>query len=177
MTLNGTGVVWNTLDASNLSATVSKSTVLLRDDTTATKTVRLGTLPELDNIVIGGNTSTANTILLSNANTIINSITSTKTVAQTIGLNGSFTVNSWGIVGTATAPVTLADNGSATAANLHYAGTGAVNVDYYTISYSAATPANTWYALTSNNNIDGGNNTGWIFANAVPTSSNFFLVF
>jgi fibronectin-binding autotransporter adhesin len=176
MTLNGTGVVWNTLDASNLGAVISNSTVLLSDDTTATKTVRLGTLPELDNIVIGGNTSTANTILLSNANTIINSITSTKTVAQTIGLNGSFTVNSWGIVGTATAPVTLADNGSATVANLHYGGVGTVNVDYYTISYSAATPANTWYALTSNNNIDGGNNTGWIFG-AASSSSTFFLVF
>ena len=174
MTLSGTGVVWNTLDASNLSATVSNSTVLLSDDTTATKTVRLGTLPELDNIVIGGNTSTANTILLSNANTIINSITSTKTVAQTIGLNGSFTVNSWGIVGTETAPVTLTDNGSETVANLHYGGTGTVDVSYYTISYSAATPADTWYALTSNNNIDGGNNTGWIFGGS---SSNFFLVF
>jgi hypothetical protein len=174
MTLNGTGVVWNTLDASNLDAAVSNSTVLLNDDTTATKTVRLGTLQELDNIVIGGNTSTANTILLSDANTVINSITSTKTVAQTIGLNGSFTVNSWGIVGTETAPVTLSDNGSATVANLHYGGAGTVDVSYYTISYSAATPANTWYALTSNNNIDGGNNTGWIFGGS---SSNFFLVF
>lgn len=176
MTLSGTGVVWNTLDASNLTATISNSTVLLSDDTTATKTVRLGTLPELDNIVIGGNTSTANTILLSDANTVINSITSTKTVPQTIGLNGSFTVNSWGIVGTATAPVTLTDNGSATVANLHYAGTGTVDVRYYTISYSAATPADTWYALTSNNNVNGGNNTGWIFGDTVQQST-FFLVF
>jgi hypothetical protein len=136
--------------------------------------VRLGTLPELDNIVIGGNTSTANTILLSDANTVINSITSTKTVAQTIGLNGSFTVNSWGIVGTETAPITLSDNGSETVANLHYGGAGTVDVSYYTISYSNASPPNTWYALTSNNNIDGGNNTGWIFGGS---SSNFFLVF
>jgi hypothetical protein len=176
-TLAGTGVVWNTLNASSLTATVSNSTVLLSDDTTATKTVRLGTLPALDNIVIGGNTSTANTILLSDANTVINSITSTKTVAQTIGLNGSLTVNSWGIVGTATAPVTLADNGTATVANLHYAGTGTVNVDYYTISYSAATPPNTWYALTSNNNVNAGNNSGWIFGDTPVSPSTFFLVF
>lgn len=174
VTLNGIGVVWNTLNASNLTATVSNSTVLLSDDTTATKTVRLGTLPALDNIVIGGNTSTANTILLSDANTIINSITSTKTVAQTIGLSGSLTVNSWGIVGTAAAPVTLADNGSATVANLHYAGTGTVDVSYYTISYSAATPSNTWYALLTDDNINAGNNSGWIFN---ENTSSFFLVF
>jgi hypothetical protein len=172
VTLSGTGIIWDTLFTGGLTANVDNSTVIISDNSTASKTIRFGTLPELHNVVIGGDTSTCNTNFSSTGNIAINSITSTKTVAQTIGMNGSFAVNSWGIVGTAAAPITLNDAGFAVQANLNYTGTGIVSVEHYTISYSNASPNGKWFALTSNDNIDAGNNSGWIF-----DTSRFFLTF
>ena len=57
---------------------------------------------------------------------------------------------------------------------LVYNGTGNVNVTNTTISDSNASPANTWYAPTSNNNVDGGNNFGWIFAGGPIPITNFY---
>lgn len=34
-----------------------------------------------------------------------------------------------------------------------------------------------WYALETNNNIDYGNNTGWIFTSAITENGDFFLFF
>jgi hypothetical protein len=47
---------------------------------------------------------------------------------------------------------------------------GTVNVNYCTISYSNAAGGATWNAYTTNGNVDGGNNTGWIFASASATN-------
>lgn len=41
---------------------------------------------------------------------------------------------------------------------------GTVSVSYCTISDSIATGGATWNAFTTNGNVDGGNNTGWVFA-------------
>jgi len=65
---------------------------------------------------------------------------------------------------------------SSTAGSPHYlvyTGSGNVQVYNTTITDSSASPSDTWYALLTNNNTDGGNNLGWIFGNAPPLT-NFY---
>lgn len=54
---------------------------------------------------------------------------------------------------------------------------GTINVSYCNISYSNATGGATWNAFTSNGNVDGGNNTGWLFMGGAVQNSNFLLFF
>jgi hypothetical protein len=51
---------------------------------------------------------------------------------------------------------------------------GTVSVSYLTIQDSNATGGAIWQSFTSNQNIDGGNNTGWIFTSS---AGNMFLLF
>ena len=94
------------------------------------------------------------------------------------GVNRIYTFNNWGVVGTPTAPVTLTDDGAGQPHYIVYGGEGTVNVDHYTISYSFASPANTWYALLEDDNTDAGITTGWVFTQAAPPASggNFFTL-
>ncbi|KAF0200644.1 MAG: hypothetical protein FD170_3393 [Bacteroidetes bacterium] len=70
-------------------------------------------------------------------------------------------------IGDASNPITI---GSTTAANhtLQFTGEGIVNADYCSISYSNATPANRFFA--GRNSINGGNNSGWVFARGIDAS-------
>jgi hypothetical protein len=43
---------------------------------------------------------------------------------------------------------------------------GTVSVSNCTITYSIATGGATWNALTTDDNVDGGNNTGWVFSSS-----------
>jgi hypothetical protein len=60
-------------------------------------------------------------------------------------------------------------NDSVTSMNFNYLG-----IISSTVS-GGAPPG--WYALESNNNIDYGNNTGWIFTSAITENGDFFLFF
>jgi hypothetical protein len=53
---------------------------------------------------------------------------------------------------------------------------GTVNAQYLSIQDSIATGGATWDALTSNGNVNAGNNTGWFFG-AVAATGNMFLMF
>lgn len=70
-------------------------------------------------------------------------------------------------IGDAANPITI---GSTTAAQhtLQFIGEGIVNADYCNISYSNATPANRFFA--GRNSVNGGNNTGWVFARGLDAS-------
>jgi hypothetical protein len=48
---------------------------------------------------------------------------------------------------------------------------GTVNATYLTIQDSAATGGASWYALFTNNNVSSGNNSGWIFATPILSTS------
>jgi hypothetical protein len=75
-------------------------------------------------------------------------------------------------VGTAIAPITIS---SATAAThtLNFTGAGKVSCDYLNLSYSIATPSNTWYA--GSHSTDSGNNTGWLFRTLPKTINKAFI--
>ena len=70
--------------------------------------------------------------------------------------------------------VTLNSSTPGTQSTLTKTGGGQIiGIDYLSISDSAATPSNTWYAGV--NSTNGGNNTGWIFG--LPSNGNYFLLF
>jgi hypothetical protein len=52
--------------------------------------------------------------------------------------------------------------------------TNNVNASYLSVEDSNATGGGTFTALLTNNNVDAGNNTGWIFT---PANGNYFLMF
>ena len=168
---------WNMATSNNANLIATNSNIAFSNNSTTTRGISSGTGLTYGNLIMGG----ANVAQFQFfGNSTYSSITSTKTVPQTILFTGNSTttVNNWSVPGTANANVTLSSDSLATF-NLIKTGSGTVNVNYYTITRSNASPNNTWYSLLTNNNIDGGNNTGWIFTYVPPppSTSNYFLVF
>jgi hypothetical protein len=116
------------------------------------------------------------TLTISGSNTFLDI---TNTVQPTTIIFDSATtqtfINGFSLSGTAGNLVTLDVVTSGTRANLSKS-SGTVSVSYCSIKDSNATGGATWEALTSNGNVNGGNNNGWIFGSAGGTG-NMFLMF
>jgi hypothetical protein len=114
----------------------------------------------------------AGALTITGSNTFDN-ITNTvqpASVLFTAGTTSTF-LSGFSLSGTAGNLITI---GSATAASHTLSkASGTVSVSYCSISRSSATGGAIWQALTANGNVDGGNNTGWIFS----TGSGNFLMF
>lgn len=169
-TLSGTtGSVWDTTTTTGLTFNKDTANITLSATGTTTRTFAGGNLT-YNNLVIGGSTGVS-TLTFTGSNTF-GTVSSTKTVAQTILFTPgtTTTVANWTVTGSAGNVLTIGSVGGAAQHTLAKTGGGAVTVDYASISYSNATPANTWAATNSTN---GGNNDGWTFLQG----SGFFLFF
>ena len=168
--------VWDMTTTTGATLNAADSNINLTSTTTANSSF-LGGGFTYGNLDIGGATGGGNLTFNGN-NTFVGTINSSKTVAYGIKFTAgtTTTVDGFTVSGSAGNVVTIT---SATAAthNLVFTGAGNVDFSYADISYSNASPTNTWYALLTNNNTDSGNNTGWIFELPATSSSNFFLVF
>jgi hypothetical protein len=168
-TLSGTNAIWT----ATAGATLNKNTanIVLSNTSIGARTFAGGGYT-YNNLTIGG-ASGSSTLTISGSNTF-NVISSTKTVPHTILFTAgtTTTVSNWGASGTAGNLVTIGST-TTSAATLTKAGGGIIaGVNYLSISYSTATPANTWY--TGANSTDGGNNSGWLFKNG--SGGNFALM-
>ena len=184
LTFNGGALVLTAVSTANFAQSFSNG-----DPTGFTTTAGTGTgtisLTAALAKTFAGNGSTFNCTLnqggagaltISGANTfsdITNTVQPT-TVQFTSGTTNTFAAFS--LTGTAGNLVTI---GSATAGSQHTLSkpSGTVSVSYCTISDSAATGGATWNALTSNGNVDGGNNTGWNFGAVSYTAGGNFMAF
>jgi FlaG/FlaF family flagellin (archaellin) len=83
-------------------------------------------------------------------------------------------VSNFGLSGTVGNLITISSEAAGFQFTLSKA-SGTVNAQYLSIQDSIATGGATWNALTSNGNVDAGNNTGWIFGSAA--TGNMFLMF
>ena len=114
----------------------------------------------------------AGALTITGSNTFDN-ITNTvqpASVLFTAGTTSTF-LSGFSLSGTAGNLITI---GSDTAASHTLSkASGTVSVSYCSISRSSATGGAIWQSLTTNGNVDGGNNTGWIFS----TGSGNFLMF
>jgi hypothetical protein len=121
------------------------------------------------------NLATTGTLNLAGNNTRFNG--ATNTANGTLGLTGGQTINfnSFALSGVSGANVTLTST-TTTNANLALASGVSANLSRVTISKISAITSGggSFSALLSNNNIDGGNNTGIIFSGY---SGNFFAFF
>ena len=108
----------------------------------------------------------AGALTISGQTTLFNNITNTvqpASVLFTAGVSYAYFFNSFNLSGTAGNLITI-DSVTASRHLLRTAAT--VSVSYCTINDSLASAATggSWTALTSNGNVDGGNNIGWVFA-------------
>jgi len=120
----------------------------------------------------------AGALTITGANTFSN-ITNTvqpASVLFTAATTSTFT--NFNLSGTSGNLITI---GSVTAASHTLSkASGTVSVSFCSISYSSATGGATWEALTTNGNVDGGNNSGWIFTTPPAPSAgngNFLMFF
>lgn len=154
-TISGTGSVFDCDPSINLTVTGSGIVSLT---SASAKTFAGGNAVFPFTLNQGG----AGALTITGSNTFAN-ITNTvrpTSVLFTAGTTTTFT-SGFSLSGTAGSLVTIS---SATAAQHTLVDTsGTINVSYCNISYSNATGGATWNALTSNGNVDSGNNTGWIF--------------
>lgn len=102
-----------------------------------------------------------------------NNITNSVQPAAVIFESGTTTtVSNFGLSGTAGNLIAISSEAAGFQFTLSKA-SDTVNAQYLSIQDSIATGGATWNALTSNGNVDAGNNTGWIFV----TPGNMFLMF
>jgi hypothetical protein len=170
--------VWNTTATTNLTLITTNSTINATNTSNTTRTFAGGGLTYND-LDIGGATGSGDFYFTGN-NTFTGTISSSKTVGYFIAFAAGSTTTVGGFTVSGSAGNIVNITSSLTGQhNLILTGGGTVDVSYTNISSSNASPADTWYALLTNNNTDGGNNTGWIFSNSPPVvaNSNFFLVF
>lgn len=108
-------------------------------------------------------------------NNTFNDITNTVQPASILFTAGTTTTfNNFNLNGTAGNLITI---GSVIAASHTLSkASGTVSVNYLSISRSIATGGATWEAFTTNGNVNGGNNLGWIFS-LYSAGSQFFAFF
>lgn len=118
------------------------------------------------------------TLTINGTGNTIGELASTVTNAHTVKFLGGSTntIGKWSINGTAGQLTTVTS--TTTTPFTIVSSTGVKSADYLNLSYSTASPANTWYAGV--NSTNGGNNTNWTFtepplatANSLFFGSNF----
>lgn len=167
--ISGSGsTAWNVTGAIGISTTAGTGTGTISMTAATAKTFVGGGSTYNCTLNQGG----AGDLTITGSNTFDN-ITNTvqpASVLFTAGTTSTF-LSGFSLSGTAGNLITI---GSATAANHTLSkASGTVSVSYCSISRSSATGGAIWQALTANGNVNGGNNTGWIFS----TGSGNFLMF
>lgn len=106
----------------------------------------------------------AGALTISGSNTFNDITNSVQPTTFTFTAGTTTTVNNFSVSGTIGNVVTINSTGAAFTLSKS---SGIVGVSSCTISNSTATGGATWRAFTGQDNVDGGNNTGWIFVGDV----------
>jgi hypothetical protein len=166
VTLTGTGTVWSVSGGVTVSA--ASSTIACSGN----GAIIFGGAGKTYGTLSFTNSAATGTITINGSNTFT-TVSSARTGAYSVLLQAgtTTTVTNWNINGSAGNIVTLGST-TTSAATLAKAGGGVVVVSYYAISYSTASPTNTWSAEFS---TAGTAVTNWIFP--PPASGNFMMLF
>lgn len=154
VTLTGTNAIWDFLSSADVVITSSTGTIKILNNT-ATAVVFAGGGKTYNALQITGAGNYQTTITGSNTFNSITIDTPPKTVKFTDGTTQ--TVAAFVANGTSGNLITLTGTSTAGWAIVK-SNTTQVLCKYLSLSYSTATPSNTWYAARS---TDGGNNSGW----------------
>ena len=161
-TITGSGATaWDTSTTTGLTVTPGTSTISM---TSATAKTFAGGGTTYYNLNQGG----AGALTISGSNTFNNITNTTQPATVTFTASTTQTVSSFGLSGTAGNLITINSSTAGTQATLSKA-TGTVTGQYLSITDSNATGGASWYAQARNGNTNGGNNTGWNFADVPIT--------
>jgi hypothetical protein len=169
LTVTGSGATaFNNAQPTNFTTTAGTGTGYISMSSATAKTFVGG--GSTFNATLTQSGAGALTITGSNSFADLTNTTQPVSVLFTAATTTTFT-SGFSLAGTAGNLVTI---GSVTAASHTLSkASGTVSVSYCTISQSTATGGASWQALTSNGNVDGGNNTGWNFGNTnYPITAN-----
>ena len=171
ITATGGTTAWNFATTTGLTFSGASSTIVFTPTLSFSVCTFAGGSLTYNILRFSGTTSTY-IISGSNTFTTIQNTTQPSTVRFTSGT--TTTVTNFTISGTLGNLVTLDTTSAGSQATLSKS-SGAVSVSYVSIKDSNATGGATWTALTTNGNVNNGNNTGWNFGGA--GSGNMFLMF
>lgn len=162
-TVSGSGTAWDCTTSTNL--TVSASTGVIDMTSASAKTFAGGgkAWPTLNQ---GG----TGALTITGANTFANLTNTVQPATITFPASTTTTVSAFGVSGTSGNLITLNSSTSGTRATLSDA-SGVNSVSFCDIKDINATGGAIWNALTSNGNIDGGNNLNWNFSATPQTVS------
>jgi hypothetical protein len=169
--LSGSGAsAWNA-SSTNFTTTAGTGTGAISMTSASAKTFNGGGATYNCNLNQGG----AGDLTITGSNTF-NDITNSVQPATILFTAGTTqTVSDFTLSGTA-GNLIIIDSTTASQFTLSKA-SGTVSVSFVDIADSNATGGATWNAFTSNGNVDGGNNTGWIFSGGAPSTGNMFMMF
>jgi hypothetical protein len=169
-TLTGTGTVWNVATTTNLTFTRGTATIKITDSSNTDITFAGGGLTYYNLWFARGASTATNTI--TGTNTFLDFKDNGSAAHTIVWPNVTTTFTSFNVNGSSGNLITLARTGGSGTFTLALSGGGRVDVNYLSISNSAASPASTWFAGI--NSTNGGSNTGWVFN--TPFASSFFAV-
>jgi hypothetical protein len=165
---NSGGYIWDLTTVTNLTFNKGTGTIKLTNNSDGYYHIFMGGGLAYDNFWDATQGTSVTRIV--NSNTFNDfKIDAGRTVNFTAGTNT--TVNTFTAIGTSGSHITIGSITSATH-TLTKAGGGLIQGDYLDITYSTASPANTWYAT---NSTADGNTTGWTLT-AIPGSTYKTLV-
>lgn len=173
LTCPNSGTAFNNAQPIGFTTTAGSGSGAISMTSGSAKTFAGGVVDTVYNCALNNGGAGALTITGNNTFTTLSNSVQPTTFSFTAGTRTI--VTNWNISGTAGNLVTIQ---SATAAShtLTKVGGGIVSADYLSISRSTADGGPLWYAGV--NSVDGGNNSGWVFA-AAPAGvvSSGFLAF
>jgi hypothetical protein len=171
-TLSGTGTVWNTSTATNLTVNTNTANILLSNNTTTSRTFSASGAA-YNKLTIGGTTSTSVTSF--SGGMTFAELASTKTVAHTIRLTSNInTIETWSITGTPGNVVTF-DSSIAGSRRTFFLGNVSAGIDYLSVKDIGERYGSKFYVNA--NSTDGGNNNNVYFSAPLFNVGNMFAMF
>lgn len=175
-TLTGTGLIWNTTLATNLTFNKGTADILLSSTSANSRTFSSGNL-SLNKLTIGGATGTSTTALSYGGSASFAEIASTKTVAHTITLSSpALTLGTWSVTGTTGNIVTF--NSSPTGNRRNFTLTNITNgINYLAVQDIGELSGNKFYVGA--NSVNNGNNSNVYFTDPPSTAAtgNMLMLF
>ena len=159
-TLTGTGTVWNLVDGGTLNANVGLLDIYITN-TSVTAITFAGAGQTYRRLFINRGAINTNQVTITGSNFfqgLYHTGGSTQTLTFPAGID-TYIFDTFA-VGSSSAVTNISSSSSSVPFNLIKVNPGLVICNNVSITRSAATPANTWYAVNSTN-VAG--NTGWIF--------------
>lgn len=157
-TVTSTGYVWR-INRSSFTLYKETATIKLTNNSSSSKSLQFGAPATTYYNLWVATLGTGVVSMVDSAGHTFNQIKISDGAIFKFKAGYTTTVSSFVAVGTSAITITS----STAATHTLSCASGTIDAEYCTISYSIATGGATWNAWTSKNNVDGGNNTGWIF--------------